>query len=435
MFSFDRRARLGAAALAVCVPASMLAFTPGAQAVSVGNLSVIPATGHQDTGLFVTTPAACPQGSVSFYTELSGPRITGEPGAEGVFTTSTKPLTDATPNGSGYGVEVSEPLSASFAQQSVTDPEGAYTYRFVCTDFSGFERLGTFDAILNVTNTGVAGDYNLTYAQQSQAVATQTTLAATPLDPVASGAATTLTATVAATDAPAPAGTVQFRRGTANLGTPVAVSGGTATSPAMVLTAGNDNLTAVFTPADPASYAASVSAPLAYVVVGVPAITGTVRVGSAVTCATSVGGTQAISWLKNGVVQSVATKSVTIPSTWYKASIGCRVKVTSNGRVLERSSAAKTVAIGPALRRLTAPKVMGTMRVGRVVSCSPGTWSPTATSYSYTWHRNGVRLVGKTARTYTLTRLDRRKGISCGVTAKRAGYANGVAMSARRTVA
>jgi hypothetical protein len=54
------------------------------------------------------------------------------------------------------------------------------------------------------------------------------------------------------------AGTVQFKDGTANLGFPVPVSGGTATNVAL-LPVGSHSITAVFTPTSPAAFQPSTS--------------------------------------------------------------------------------------------------------------------------------------------------------------------------------
>ena len=73
--------------------------------------------------------------------------------------------------------------------------------------------------------------------------ATSTTLTATPTSPQPSGTQVTLKATVS----PAKAGTVQFLDGTADLGSPVTVSGGTA-SLATTPAAGSHSFSAVFVP-------------------------------------------------------------------------------------------------------------------------------------------------------------------------------------------
>jgi hypothetical protein len=64
------------------------------------------------------------------------------------------------------------------------------------------------------------------------------------------------TARVAPTNA---TGTVQFKDGTTNLGTPVPVIGGIAVGPVSVLGKGQHQLIAVFTPTDPTKFKPSTS--------------------------------------------------------------------------------------------------------------------------------------------------------------------------------
>ena len=56
-----------------------------------------------------------------------------------------------------------------------------------------------------------------------------------------------------------PAGTVQFKDGTHNLGDPVRVFGGVAVGPFAFLPAGHHSVTAVFTPTNPAKFKPSTS--------------------------------------------------------------------------------------------------------------------------------------------------------------------------------
>lgn len=57
------------------------------------------------------------------------------------------------------------------------------------------------------------------------------------------------------------AGTMQFKDGTANIGTPVPVFGGFAFTITSQLDRGDHSLTAVFTPANPANFGPSTSQP------------------------------------------------------------------------------------------------------------------------------------------------------------------------------
>ncbi|MCA1704054.1 MAG: Ig-like domain-containing protein, partial [Actinobacteria bacterium] len=64
-------------------------------------------------------------------------------------------------------------------------------------------------------------------------------------------------------------GTVQFKDGTANIGDPVTVStNGTASGSTSMLAPGSHQLTAVFTPADPATFSPSTSAAIPLTVTG-----------------------------------------------------------------------------------------------------------------------------------------------------------------------
>src|SRR2546421_4034085 len=80
---------------------------------------------------------------------------------------------------------------------------------------------------------------------------TTTTLTVPPPSPQTVGTTVNLTATVAPSTA---TGTVQFKDGAANIGAPVTVSGGVATTSTSSLTVGTHSLSAVFTPGNPAFF-------------------------------------------------------------------------------------------------------------------------------------------------------------------------------------
>ncbi|MGH3815032.1 MAG: Ig-like domain repeat protein [Pseudonocardiaceae bacterium] len=107
------------------------------------------------------------------------------------------------------------------------------------------------------------------------APATSTALATSPASPVAEGTPVTLTATVSPATV---VGTVQFKDGATNLGNPVVVSNGTASGSTSSLAAGSHQLTAVFTPVDPAAFSPSTSPPVTFVTTSA---TGAVATGTA----------------------------------------------------------------------------------------------------------------------------------------------------------
>ena len=103
------------------------------------------------------------------------------------------------------------------------------------------------------------------------ATPTTTSLATVPTSPQNAGTSVTLNATVS----PATAGTVQFKDGASNIGTPVTVSAGAASTSTSSLTVGSHSLTAVFTPTNTTLFAGSTSTAVTFVVNGIPAVSTT----------------------------------------------------------------------------------------------------------------------------------------------------------------
>jgi len=64
----------------------------------------------------------------------------------------------------------------------------------------------------------------------------------------------------------------------------------------------------------------------------------------------------------------------------------------------------------------TAPKVTGTAKTGKELTCSPGKWTQ-ADSFTYQWQRDGVNIGGATANTRTLVMADETHVLRCVVTA------------------
>jgi hypothetical protein len=87
------------------------------------------------------------------------------------------------------------------------------------------------------------------------ATSTNTVLGASP-----NPALTTQSVTLTATESPATPGSVQFKDGGSNVGSPVAVNGGGVATLSQSFAAGSHNLTAVFTPTDTTNFAGSTGA-------------------------------------------------------------------------------------------------------------------------------------------------------------------------------
>lgn len=167
-------------------------------------------------------------------------------------------------------------------------------------------------------------------------------------------------------------------------------------------------------------------------------VTGTGRTGSKLTCSAAWSGyntTEAWSWLRDGRTISGATGTTrTLTSDDYTHKISCKVTVSNGAGSVNSTSPAVTVAVGPSLKATKAPSRSGTAKVGYRLTVAHGTWSPTATSYSYSWTRNGKTITGATQSTYVLVKADKGQKITVKVTAHRHGWTDGSATTASVTV-
>ncbi len=69
------------------------------------------------------------------------------------------------------------------------------------------------------------------------------------------------------------------------------------------------------------------------------------------------------------------------------------------------------------------PTILGTAKVGSVLTAAPGTWGPAPVALTYQWLRGGVAITGATAATYTLAAADVGKAMTVKVTGTKTGYA------------
>jgi hypothetical protein len=121
---------------------------------------------------------------------------------------------------------------------------------------------------------------------------------------------------------------------------------------------------------------------------------------------------------------SDAGKKLTVKVTAARSGYATTPRVSS-----ERTVAYATFNTAPT------PKITGTVKVGHTVAVSRGTWSPTPSSYSYKWYRNGVAIVDATKSSYKLTASDAGKTLTVKVTAKKSGYTSKSRTSSAKTVA
>ncbi len=138
---------------------------------------------------------------------------------------------------------------------SLDESLSEYIAQFPNNDTSSDGYAGIYQLRLKTTASGQGG--NTTYDSADIQVSgstwslvypthfVTTALTTTPASRTAFGSSVGLTATLTPSNA---TGTVQFKNGTANIGSPVTVSGGTASTTTSSLPVGNDQLYAVFTP-------------------------------------------------------------------------------------------------------------------------------------------------------------------------------------------
>lgn len=145
------------------------------------------------------------------------------------------------PGGAGCPYSVGNPAGCTNTQY-----QNVYQLRVVtAAGASQSSQYATMDVVVSGTTW--------TQVYPTVAAATTTTLTSSQ-NPTVTGTSITLTAT----ETPATAGSVQFKDGATNLGSPVAVNGsGVATLNTSFSTTGAHNLSAVFTPTDTSGFASS----------------------------------------------------------------------------------------------------------------------------------------------------------------------------------
>ena len=171
----------------------------------------------------------------------------------------------------------------------------------------------------------------------------------------------------------------------------------------------------------------------------VPAISGTVQVGKTLTARPGTwrpdGIELAYQW-KRGTSNIVGATTSTYALVAADAGATISVRVTGTLEaytdVVKTSVSTAAVALG-AFTTAPTPTVSGQFTVGKTLTATAGTWTPSAT-LTYKWYRGTKVIVGATSPTYVLTTTDSGQKVSVAVTATCAGYATTTATSAPRTV-
>ncbi len=356
-------------------------------------------------------PAADAVGTVSFWNTSTTPPTQ-------VGATQTVSATDAT------------------ASVSATPPTGTTPYEAIFTPAipdSPFSSSGT------IPSFDEGSSDSLSYLVGTVPTSTTTTLTASPATSVQQGSSATLTATVAATSGSTiPAGTVQFEENGADVSTPQTVNSSTGvaaltTTQLLPSAPSGAALTAVFTPTDSSSFSTSTGS-LSYTVNPVavtPTISGTARVGQKVTCSEGTldpGVTASYIW-QVGTTKVGSGATLTIPASVYNKELTCEATVSDGGGpTSSATSASVKVGLGnaPTALKKHGPTLSGKHEVGKKETVNPGKWSQKVT-FTYQWLLNGKVIKHATKSTFTPSKSDKGKKLSCRVTAHATGYANGSA--------
>ncbi|MFE4838120.1 excalibur calcium-binding domain-containing protein [Arthrobacter sp. NPDC056691] len=213
----------------------------------------------------------------------------------------------------------------------------------------------------------------------------------------------------------------------------VAVAGATAATYSLPASAAGATYT-VRVAASKAGYASVVKASAASAVVATgslvgatPRITGTAKVGYALTATAGVWSPAPVvlkyQWYRAGVAIAGATAaSYRLPASAAGATYTVRVTGAKTGysSLVKASAATSVVAKGSLVAAV--PRITGTAKVGYALTAIPGAWSPAPVVLRYQWYRSGVAIVGATAASYRLPASAAGARFSIRVTGSKPGY-------------
>ena len=242
---------------------NLLFFNAAGQQITGGNLTDAPIAAYiQGTAtlraadtkatLSAVTPVnGVPVGSWSGITLSTLPSSFPNAGAPSNLASSALPLYTGASNDNSLAAQIS---AFPNNDTSTTDGYGGVYVLRLKTSQPGNGSSSTYDAA-DIQVTG--STWSVVYPAPTP-IGTTTTLTETPTSPQVSGTSVSLKATVTAADSSTPSGTVQFEVGGTDIGTPVTLVGGVATTSTSTLPVGTaDALSAVYTPAADLLYSTS----------------------------------------------------------------------------------------------------------------------------------------------------------------------------------
>lgn len=181
--------------------------------------------------------------------------------------------------------------------------------------------------------------------------------------------------------------------------------------------------------------------PALFTTTATPTITGTAKVGAKLTASpgtwSPVPASYRYAWMVDGVAVTGATSSTfTIPAAAAGKAITVKVTGLKQHYTTTSTTSAPTAAVAPGTFTAPQPTITGTAKVGRTLTVSRGTWSPTPSSVTYVWKADGVTISTRTTSKFVVPASARGKRLTVTVSGSRAGYTKkSVTSGATATVA
>ena len=94
-------------------------------------------------------------------------------------------------------------------------------------------------------------------------------------------------------------------------------------------------------------------------------------------------------------------------------------------------SVASVQLVEQSFKNTAKPKVAGTAKVGKTLTCKPGSWSPSPTTTAFKWLRDGKAIKKAVKAKYKVVKADAKHKLSCSVTVSAPGYTPATAKSGK----
>jgi peptidoglycan hydrolase-like protein with peptidoglycan-binding domain/cell wall-associated NlpC family hydrolase len=173
----------------------------------------------------------------------------------------------------------------------------------------------------------------------------------------------------------------------------------------------------------------------------VPKITGTIRVGEALTAVPGVWAPGAVSlafqWYRGGqAIKGATAARYTLAPADAGASLTVSVTGSRDGFTSVTKSSVATSSVTKAnLSSVSSPKIAGTRKAGKTLSVMLAQWGPGPVAYRYQWYRGSSLISGAASKSYTVRAADRHKSLYVKVTGSRDGYNSVTKKSAAAKIA